>query len=88
MKLKHIAILALTLVLQLPLEILACEVCQKNQPKILQNITHGTGPQSDLDYILIWTAIGVVIVSLAISIKLIIQPKDNRHEQIKNIVID
>ena len=32
---------------------IACPVCEKQQPKILQGITHGSGPQSNWDYIII-----------------------------------
>ena len=67
---------------------LACEVCKQNQPKTLQNITHGTGPQSDWDYMII--IIGVIIVSLTLfySLKFLIRPGEKKPNHIKNIVVD
>ncbi|MEP2771445.1 MAG: hypothetical protein ABJH05_04820 [Fulvivirga sp.] len=64
----------------------ACQVCKRNQPEPLQNITHGAGPQSDLDYVII--GVGIVIVSLTLfySIKYLIKPGEKRSDHIKNIV--
>lgn len=65
---------------------MACEVCQKNQPKILQNITHGPGPSGTVDYIIIWTAIIIVSFTLYFSVKFLVKPKENNADHIKNIV--
>lgn len=37
----------------------ACDACQLQQPKITQNFTHGTGPQSDWD----WFIVVIVILN-------------------------
>ncbi len=66
----------------------ACEVCQVNQPKMLKNITHGTGPQGNTDLIIIWTAAVIVTVTLIYSIKYLVNPKENKKDHIKNSVID
>lgn len=66
----------------------ACEVCKKNQPKVLEGITHGAGPQGNLDYIIIWTAVVIVTVTLLLSLKLLIRPNENNPNHIKNIVLD
>lgn len=65
---------------------MACEVCQKNQPKVLQNITHGPGPSGTIDYIIIWTAVVIVVFTLYFSVKFLIRPKENSPDHIKNIV--
>lgn len=66
----------------------ACDVCQKNQPKVLQNITHGEGPQGNLDYVIIWTATAIVLLALGMSLKYLIQPNEADKKHIKNIVCD
>ena len=65
----------------------ACEVCKKNQPEILQDVTHGQGPQGQWDYIITWTAVVIVAVTLFLSIKLLIRPKEAGPDHIKNIVL-
>jgi hypothetical protein len=66
----------------------ACEVCKDNQPKPLRNITHGAGPQSDWDYVII--IVGIVIVSLTLyySLKFLLKPGEKSPNHIKNIVVD
>lgn len=65
---------------------LACDVCQQNQPKGLENITHGAGPSGDLDYYIIWGGIIIVAFTLIYSIKYLVSPKENNPDHIKNIV--
>ena len=64
----------------------ACDVCKKNQPKVLQNVTHGAGPSGTMDYIIIWTAVVIVAATLFFSVKLLIKPKEDNPSHIKNIV--
>lgn len=67
---------------------LACEVCKKNQPKVLENITHGTGPTGTLDYIITWSAVVIVTFTLIMSVRFLIRPQETSAEHIKNIVIN
>ncbi|CAL66370.1 hypothetical protein [Christiangramia forsetii] len=66
--------------------VIACELCKKNQPKGFENITHGFGPSGTLDYIIIWSAIIIVGITLFLSVKYLIKPKENNPGHIKNIV--
>lgn len=66
---------------------LACEVCKKNQPKMLENITHGAGPTGTLDYIITWSAVVIVTFTLIMSVRFLIRPQETGAEHIKNIVI-
>lgn len=66
----------------------ACEVCKNNQPKGLENITHGTGPTGTLDYIITWTAVIIVSVTLFYSIKYLVKPKENNPDHIKNSILN
>lgn len=67
---------------------LACEVCKKNQPKVLENITHGAGPTGTLDYIITWSAVVIVTFTLIMSVRFLISPKETGAEHIKNIVVN
>lgn len=66
----------------------ACELCKNNQPKGLENITHGTGPTGTLDYIITWTAVVIVSVTLFYSIKYLVKPKENNPDHIKNSILN
>ena len=67
---------------------LACEVCKKNQPEVLQDISHGTGAQANLEYIIIWSAVVIVAITLYFSAKFLIRPNEGNRGHIKNIVVD
>lgn len=67
---------------------LACELCKQNQPKVLENITHGTGPSGMLDYVITWSAAVLVVVTLILSLKFLIRPNESRADHIKNIVLN
>lgn len=68
--------------------LMACEVCKSNQPKGLENITHGPGPTGMIDYMIMGTAAILVIVTLCLSLKYLIHPKENNPDHIKNIVLN
>lgn len=68
--------------------LLACDLCKKNQPKGLENITHGVGPTNSMDYIISWTAVVIVLFALVWSIKLMVKPKESDPGHIKNIVLN
>ncbi len=66
----------------------ACEVCKNNQPGMLKNISHGTGPGGILDYLIIWSAVFFVSVTLFLSIKYLVKPHETSSNHIKNIVVE
>lgn len=66
----------------------ACELCEKNQPKLLKGITHGAGPTGTMDYIIIGIASVIVFVALFLSIKYLVKPREGNADHIKNIVLD
>ncbi|SDE47352.1 hypothetical protein SAMN05421636_105199 [Pricia antarctica] len=68
--------------------LLACDLCKKNQPKGLENITHGAGPSGNWDFVIIWSAVILVSLTLFFSVKYLIRPKENNPSHIKNIVWD
>lgn len=66
----------------------ACELCKDNQPQALRNITHGTGPQGEWDWIIIWSAVVIVGFTLFLSLKFLIKPGEKRPGHIKHIVVE
>lgn len=66
----------------------ACPACEKQQPKILRGITHGAGPQSDWDYVIVWFMVAIVLVTLFFSVKFIIHPREENVNHIKRTVLN
>jgi len=67
---------------------IACDLCKAKQPKGFENITHGQGPEGDLDYIIMFSAIVIVGYTLIMSIKYLVKPKEKSVDHIKNLVIN
>lgn len=68
--------------------LLACELCESRQPAMWRGVTHGPGPEGNLDHIITWSAIVIVGITLYLSIKLLVRPGENQKGHIKNIVIE
>lgn len=67
---------------------LACPVCEKQQPAMLKGISHGTGPQSNWDMVIIWITIIIVILTLYFSIKFLVKPGEKSKSHIKRYILD
>ena len=87
MKKKLLFIVSL-MVLGLSSPLLACEVCKTQQPKVVQNITHGAGPQAESDFIIIAIAIVIVLFTLVFSLKYLLKPGENSPGHVKRIVLE
>ncbi len=72
----------------LPAALRACEVCSRNQPRALRNITHGTGPQGNADYLIIGSAAVIVLLTLFLSLKFLLRPGENEPTHVKHSVIE
>jgi hypothetical protein len=68
--------------------LMACDVCQKQQPRILKGITHGGGPQSDWDYVLVWCMVTIVAVSAVFSIRWMVRPGEKDRGHIKRSILN
>lgn len=66
----------------------ACPACEKRQPKILRGITHGAGPDSRWDYVIVWAAVIVVLLVLFYSIKWLIRPGEKSPSHIKQFILN
>jgi len=69
-------------------QLLACEVCRANQPEILQDITHGPGPQGTIDYIITWSAAIIVGITFILSLKYLCFPKKHDDDHIKYLPVN
>lgn len=65
----------------------ACPVCEKQQPKLLKGISHGTGPSSDWDFVIIIVAVIIVLATLFYTIKWIVKPGEKNLNHIKRTVL-
>lgn len=65
----------------------ACPVCDQRQPKVLKGITHGTGPETNWDYLILTTAITIVMITLFFSVKWLIHPGEYRKDHIKRTIL-
>jgi hypothetical protein len=68
--------------------VMACEVCKKQQPEVLRGITHGAGPQSDWDYVVVWCMVITVMISLFYGVKWILHPGEKESEHIKRSILN
>lgn len=83
---KKISLLFLLMTIQLAA--MACPACEKQQPALLKGISHGTGPQNTLDYIIVWATAIIVLITLAFSIKYLMKPGEKDVNHIKNTVLN
>jgi len=66
----------------------ACGVCERSQPKIFRGITHGTGPQSNWDFVIIATITIIAILCLYLSIRYLYKPGEKNSGHIKNSIFN
>jgi len=74
-------IISVILILFVQMSVICCPVCERNQIKALRGIIHGSGPESNWDYVGV-VAIGILVVfTLIYTIKWLIRPgeKDTSH---------
>lgn len=67
---------------------IACPACEKQQPKILRGITHGAGPDSNWDYVIVWATILIVLATLFYTVKWLIRPEEKSMNHIKRTVLN
>lgn len=84
MKMKSFLTLLIALFSQI---ILACPVCEKQQPKITQGLTHGAGPQSNWDWAIIAIITIITVLTLIYSIKYLIKPGESNGDHIKQSIL-
>ena len=65
----------------------ACPVCEKQQPKLTKGLTHGAGPQSDWDWVIIAIISVITILTLIYSIKYLVKPGEKNEDHIKQSIL-
>lgn len=83
---KKIAVSLLALLFAMPMW--ACEACEKQQPKLLKGITHGTGPQSGWDMPIIYVSGVIVLITLVFSVKFLVKPNEDAENHIKRSILN
>lgn len=67
--------------------VLACPVCEKQQPKITQGITHGSGPQSNWDWLIIAVITAITLLTFLFSLKYLLKPGEKNSDHIKQSIL-
>lgn len=68
--------------------VFACPVCEKQQPKITQGLTHGAGPQSIWDWVIIAIITLITIFTFIFSLKYLIKPGEKNTNHIKQLILN
>ncbi len=84
MKLRYYILLLLTFMNHVSL---ACSVCEKQQPKITLGLTHGAGPQSNWDWVIIIAVTHITVLTFILSLKYIIKPGEKNLDHIKQSIL-
>ncbi|MEO6134246.1 MAG: hypothetical protein ABIP35_03770 [Ginsengibacter sp.] len=66
----------------------ACPACEKQQPAILKGITHGSGPTSNWDYVIVIATALIVVATLYYTIKWLVSPGEKDSDHIKRTVLN
>lgn len=80
--------MATALLLAAGLPAIACEACKKQQPKLLQGITHGPGPDSNWDYLIVSIMVAITVYSFYAMIRYMAKSRDKMHQDIKNSILN
>lgn len=65
----------------------ACNACEKQQPKITQGITHGAGPDSNWDWLIVAVICAITLITFCLSLKYLIKPLEQNSNHIKRLIL-
>ncbi|WP_027377717.1 hypothetical protein [Kaistella palustris] len=66
----------------------ACEACKLQQPKLTQGFTHGGGPDSKWDWLIIAVIAVITVYTLIYSLKYLIKPGETDKNHIKHSILN
>lgn len=66
----------------------ACTVCEAQQPKLLKGITHGAGPDSAWDYVIVIATVILVLATLIGSVWHLVKPGEKNETHIKRSILN
>lgn len=84
MKTKYLLSILIIFIVQIAT---ACPVCEKQQPKITQGLTHGAGPQSNWDWVIITIITAITVFTFIYSLKYLIKPGEKNTNHIKQSIL-
>ena len=84
MKTKYLILLVLTAIAQVGM---ACPVCERQQPKVTMGLTHGAGPGSNWDWVIIIFMSIITLLTLFYSIKYLVKPGEKREDHVKQSIL-
>ncbi len=67
--------------------VMACDACKKQQPAITQGFTHGAGPESNWDWVIVSVIAAITLLTLIFSLKFLIKPGEKNPDHIKHAVL-
>ena len=67
---------------------IACPTCEIAQPRYLKGISHGSGPQSQWDLVIISVTAVIVLATLFFSIKFLVKPGEKSVTHIKRFILN
>jgi phage shock protein PspC (stress-responsive transcriptional regulator) len=67
---------------------LACPVCERQQPKVLRGVVHGSSPESSWDYVIVAVVAVITVFTLYYSVKWLIRPGETNKEHIKYHILN
>ncbi len=67
---------------------MACATCSAQQPKLLPGITHGPGPDSNWDYLIVGVMVFITLYTLYATIKCIVRPAEKDSNHIKRMILN
>lgn len=85
-RLSFVLLTGMALLFSLPA--ISCEACKQQQPKFLQGITHGAGPGSNWDYVVVVIMVLITLYSLYATVKCMIRPAEKDNEHIKRMILN
>lgn len=68
--------------------VIACPVCERQQPKILRGVVHGQGPDSSWDYIIVWSIVAITVITFVFSVKWLLRPGEKNKVHIKYSILN
>ena len=63
--------------------VFACAACEKQQPKITRGFTHGIGPQSNWDWVIVAVITVIKLLTFLFSIKFLIKTREKKNDHNK-----
>lgn len=66
----------------------ACPVCERNKTNALAKLGHGSGPDSNWDYIIVVVIGLIAVVTLIYSVMWIIKPGEKNADHIKYSILN